>query len=165
MHEEDEEEPISKSQRKRESLALRELGERLTQLSDEQLAPLPYPDVLDAIAAIRTINKGNARKRQLQYIGKLLRKIDDLKPAEDLLARYDSASKEHVDQFHQLERWREQLMDGNDGAIDEIAARYPSVDRQQLRQVTRSAINERVKSPDGPTVQFRKLFQFLKSLE
>ena len=161
MHEE--EEPISKSQRKRDVQGITSLGERLCELTDEQLLPLPYPDVITAIRSYRKISKGNAKKRQLQYIGKLLRKLDT-DPVIELLERYDSSSRSHVMQFHELETWRERLVDGDESAINEIAERYPTFDRPQLRALTRKAIDERNRE-STPPVQFRKLFQFLKQLQ
>jgi len=157
----------SKSQRKREMQELRLLGEKLVQLNDEQLIPLSNTAIINAVHECRKITKGNARKRQIQYIGKLLRsiKIDDIKK---LIDRYDASSKTHARQFHQLEKWREQLISGDYSALDEIAATYPAMDRQQLKQIIRKAIQERQKLADerfkGPPIQYRRLFQYLKSL-
>ena len=160
--EEDETEHVSKSQRKREVQAVANIGERLTELSDEHLSVLPYEDVLIAIKAFRKIRKGNARKRQLQYIGKLLRRVDTT-PAIELLERYDASSKAHVLQFHQLEDWRERLLDNDPTIFSEIAAQHPEVDRQQLTQLARKAIAEKAEDRQPP-VYFRQLFQFLKKL-
>ena len=66
----------SKSERKRQAQELHSLGEQLTRLSDDQISPLPWPDLLEAIAAYRKLGHGGAKKRQLQYIAKLLRKVD-----------------------------------------------------------------------------------------
>lgn len=157
----------SKSQRKREMQELRLLGEKLVKLTDEQLTPLSNVVIVKAVHECRKITKGNARKRQIQYIAKLLRnvQIDDIKK---LIDRYDASSKTHARQFHQLEMWREQLITGDFSALDEIAITYPGIDRQQLKQLTRKAIQERQKLNDeqlkGPPVQYRRLFQYLKSL-
>lgn len=157
----------SKSQRKKEMRELRLLGEKLVQLNDEQLSPLSNAAIINAVHEFRKITKGNARKRQIQYIGKLLRslEIDDIKKLVD---RYDASSKTHARQFHQLEKWREQLITGDFSALDEIAATYPAMDRQQLKQLTRKAIKERQKLTEehftGAPIHYRKLFQHLKSL-
>ncbi|MCH7741049.1 MAG: DUF615 domain-containing protein [Proteobacteria bacterium] len=158
---------ISKSQRKREMQELRLLGEKLVQLNDEQLIPLSSAVIIKAVRDCRKITKGNARKRQIQYIAKLLRNIqfDDIRKVID---RYDASSKTHARQFHQLEKWREQLITGDYSAIDEIATTYKAIDRQQLKQLTRKAIHERLKITneqfDGPPTHYRRLFQYLKSL-
>ncbi len=162
-----EDELISKSQRKREMQELRRLAEKLVQLNDEQLIPLSSAAIINAVHEYRKITKGNASKRQIQYIGKLLRsiEIDDI---NKLIDRYDASSKTHARQFHQLEKWREQLITGDFSALDEIAAIYPAMDRQQLKQLTRKAIHERQKLTDerlnGPPIRYRRLFQYLKSL-
>lgn len=159
--------PPSKSQRKRDMQELRSLGEKLVQLGDDQLAPLMQPKLLIAIHDCRKITKGNARKRQLQYIAKLLREID-LNDVRTLVDRYDASSKSHLRQFHQLEKWREQLISGDYSALDTIAAQYPDLDRQFLKQLTRKAIQEHEiqenEQNPPPPIQFRKIFQYLKSL-
>jgi ribosome-associated protein len=164
--EQDSEQP-SKSQRKRDMQELRALGEKLVQLNDEQLAPLMQPKILMAIQECRKITKGNPRKRQLQYIAKLLNGID-VNDVRTLVDRYDASSKSHLRQFHQLEKWREQLISGNYAALNDIAAHYPDLDRQFLKQLTRKAILEgeileNEQNPHAP-IQFRKIFQYLKSL-
>ncbi len=164
---ETEEDLPSKSQLKREMIAMREMGARLVNLTDEQIAPLTDPKILGAIQECRRITKGNARKRQIAYIGKLLKttNIDDLK---NLIDRYDASSKHHLRQFHQIENWREQLIEGNFTALDEISAEYPNLDRQVLKQLVRKATQERsaqsnLQEPGAP-IHFRKLFKYLKSL-
>lgn len=157
----------SKSQRKRDMQALRDLGEKLVQLTDDQLAPLMQPKILSAIQDCRKITKGNARKRQLQYIAKLLRTAD-IHDVKNLVDRYDASSRSHLRQFHQLEKWREHLLAGDYQALDEIGTEYPDLDRQFLKQLTRKAIKERElqekeQNPSAP-IQFRKIFQYLKSL-
>lgn len=157
----------SKSQRKRDMQELRTLGEKLVQLKDAQIGPLLQPKILKAIQDCRKITKGNARKRQLQYIAKLL-KAADINDAKNLVDRYDASSRSHLRQFHQLEKWRDQLINGNYQALDEIGAAYPDLDRQFLKQLTRKAIQEHdiqetEQNPAAP-IQFRKIFQYLKSL-
>ncbi len=162
-----EEELPSKSQLKREMLALREMGARLVKLTDEQIAPLMDPKILGAIQDCRRITKGNARKRQIAYIGKLLKttNLDDLR---NLIDRYDASSKHHLRQFHQIENWREQLIEGDFTALDEISVEYPNLDRQVLKQLARKASQERAiqenQQDPGAPIHFRKLFKYLKSL-
>ena len=162
-----EDELPSKSQLKRDMQDLREIGEKLVQFTDDQLAPISDPELIKAIQEYRRINKGNARKRQLQYIAKIMSKIDN-EEIRNLVDRYDAGSRVHARQFHQLETWREQLIQGNFSAMDDIAVEFPDLDRQHLKQLTRKAIQERSKhendeSPGAP-VHFRRLFKYLKTL-
>lgn len=152
----------SKSQRKRDMETLRKLAERLTELSNEQLQKIEDTAVREAIFAATKITKGNARKRQLQYTAKLMSKIN-VAPIQKIVDSLDASSAAYVQKFHQLEIWRERLISGGEDVYQEILARFPRCDRQQLRQLTRSAIAEQEKGDHQ--VQFRKLFQFLKKLE
>jgi ribosome-associated protein len=162
-----EDELPSKTQKKREMQDLREMGEKLVLLTDDQLAPISDPELIKAILEYRRINKGNARKRQLQYIAKLMSKTD-IEDIRNLIDRYDASSRNHARQFHQLETWREQLILGDYTAIDDIAAEHPNLDRQHLKQLTRKAIQERTKNDTedkpGAPVHFRRLFKYLKTL-
>ena len=99
----------SKSQRKRDSKAITNLGSQLLQISDDQLATLPYANIIDAVKQCKKITKGNARKRQIQYIGKLLRHVD-IEEIQLLVDRFDASSQSHVLLFHQLETWRDKLI-------------------------------------------------------
>lgn len=152
----------SKSQLKRDAKALVEMGDQLLSIPEDQLHQINLPDVVAAILETKKITKGNARKRQLQYVGKLLRNAD-LTDLKQLLARFDASTREHATQFHQLEDWRERLIEGDPSALGEIAESYPNLDRQQLRSLVRNAVKEREQERQPP-VHFRKLFQYLKSL-
>jgi ribosome-associated protein len=153
----------SKSQRKRDMQSLRDLGEKLLSLPADHLEQIPEPAIVSAVQECKKITKGNARKRQLQYIGKLLSKID-MTEVQDMIDRFDASTRTHVTQFHKLEQWREKLISGDNAVLDDISSKFPGVDRQHLRQLTRKAITEKEKEIEPP-VQFRKLFQYLKSLE
>lgn len=162
----------SKSQLKREAKDLVSLGEKLLHLPESQLPQIDLPEVVEAVLAAKKITKGNARKRQLQFIGKLLRKSDTTALVQ-LVNRFDASSKEHATQFHQLEDWRERLIAEDSKVLGEITDAYPDVDRQHLRTLTRNAIREKNEIDKSkargdqtvkPPVQFRKLFQYLKSL-
>ena len=164
MHEIDAESEvdISKSQRKRESQALRQLGESLVKLPAKQLDKIPLEtDLRDAIDLCRRINSHSARKRQLGFIGKLLRntEIDDIQTALEKLQQQD---RQAVQQFHQLEQLRDQLIEHGDDALHLITDKHPHVDRQHLRQLIRQARKDHsAQKPKGP----RALFKFLRALE
>ncbi|MFN3237063.1 MAG: ribosome biogenesis factor YjgA [Pseudomonadales bacterium] len=157
----------SKTQLKREAQAFVTMGEKLMAIPEPQLQQIGLPEVVDAVLAAKKITKGNARKRQLQFIGKLLRKSDTT-ALNLLLNRYDASSAEHANQFHQLESWRERLIDEDQTVMAEIIEAHPDLDRQHLRGLTRNAIREQAQQQASdkelPRVQFRKLFQYLKSL-
>jgi ribosome-associated protein len=151
----------SKTQRKRDMQAFREAAEKLVEMSAENLATLDAPDVINAVSQCRRITKGNARKRQIQHIAKLLRKTD-FEPIRDLIDKLDSSSETHLRQFHNLERWREGLIAQNSAVFEQIVSEFPDVDRQQLRNLVRLAIAERERD-DGSLAHFRKLFKFLRT--
>ena len=156
-------EPPSKSARKRESAAFQEMARQLVALSPSKLASLPDA-FQQSIKDAQSISHGGARKRQIQYIGKVLRK-DGASLVEDvtaLLAQLDASSSEHNRHFHQLEQWRDQLITGNAKAFDDITQTCPDIDRQQLRMLTRRARSEAASDhPHG--THYRALFQFIKN--
>lgn len=159
-------EPKSKSQQKQQAKETTRLGELLTQLSETQLEILPYPEIRASIAEYKKISKGNARKRQMLYIGKLLRSID-LTVIEQLVARYDSASDYHRLHIHQIEQWRNQLINDDPRVISQIGEECPELDRQHLMNLVRDAkaelsIPAEQSKPSGRA--FKKLFQYLKLL-
>ncbi|MFZ0931930.1 MAG: ribosome biogenesis factor YjgA [Syntrophobacteraceae bacterium] len=152
----------SKSQVKREMLALQTLGEKLVGLTSDQIMKIDMPSELrDALLFAKTINKGEARRRQLQYIGVLMR-VADPGPIQKAL---DTIGRGHLldaKQFEELERWRDELVKGRDGILEEIMGRFPGVDRQALNQLVLSARKERegIKPPKAS----RALFRFLRAL-
>jgi ribosome-associated protein len=153
-------EHVSKSQMKREMLALQELGEKLVALSADQLGQMDLPTTLaDALSQAQSIKKHGAKKRQLQYVGRLMRDVD----ADDIQNQLDKLTRqsvESINQLHKIEKWRERLISDGDAALTEFLTEYPTVDRQQLRTLVRSAIQEREKGK--PPKFFRKIFQFIK---
>lgn len=152
----------SKSQRKRDMDDLKVLARRLAELSIDQLSGIENPAIREAIAAAKKITKGNARKRQIQYIAKLMAKIDT-DPIRKLVDTLDASSVAYVQKFHQLEVWREQLINGDQSAMDEILSEFPHTDRQQLRHLVKSATREHEAGLQN--VHFRRVFQFLKTLD
>lgn len=158
------EEWVSKSQLKRESQALQTLGEQLVQLSKEQLAQIPLEDsLLDAIAlAQRVRKKHEAYRRQLQYIGKLMRHLD-AEPIEQALQQLMAPHQQANAEFHQLEQWRDRILTEGDSAINDVLQAFPDADRQRLRQLARQAKKEQ--SQDKPPKAARELFKYLRELK
>ena len=154
-------EPISKTQRKKAVHELQGLGEELVELSEERLAAVEMPERLrDAVMAARRITAHEARRRQMQYIGKLMRKVD----AEPIRAAIDAwrvQSTGHIAAHKRIEAWRERLLAEPD-AINELTARYPGVDAPRLNGLIGDALRER--EAHRPPRSYRELYQALRAL-
>ena len=156
----DEDKP-SKTQRKREMHELQELGARLVELNSEQLAEVGLPeDLRDAIEHVRRMTKHEARRRQMQYVGKLMRSVDP-GPIREKLKVWDGVSAEHIAQQHRVERWRDRLLE-DEGAVDELVRAHPGIDARRLRALTRKAREER--SAGAPLRAYRELFRALREI-
>lgn len=160
---ENEFEPPSKSQLKREAEAAQSLGKNLVELPAARytamMAKLDLPEALrEAIATCRAINARGGRKRQLQYIGKLMRSID-AEPVRRALATLEGNDRAETALLHHLEWWRERLVAEGDGALAELLHEYPTADRQGLRQLMMKARKERDagKAPAAARALFRAL--------
>ena len=151
----------SKSQRKRDMDALQDIGEELTQLNEQQLASIELPESLrDAVLEARAMKRNEARRRQMQYVGKLMRQVDPA-PIRVKIDGFLSVSAEQTAQLHHIERWRERLID-DPQAVSEFIAAYPEVDSQQLRTLIRNVTTERERGK--PPKHFRALFQMIRGL-
>jgi len=155
----DEDHPKSRTQIKKDMLALKELGEKLTQLTPAQQARIPMDDVLQkAVEESQKITQRSARKRHFQFIGKLMRAAD----SEAIEAAYQqimAGQHKSVRQHHQMEIWRDRLITDNN-ALAEFIDQFPTCDRQQLRQLIRSSQQEQ--QQNKPPTSLRKLFRFIR---
>lgn len=152
----------SKSQLKREAQAIKELGEAMVHLGKSDLAKIPLPDnVLDAIQVAKKTPQRSALKRQIQLLAKLLRQVD-LEPIQLAYNRVVNHYQEDVDHHHALENWRDRLISEGDKALTELLDQYPTVDRQQIRQLVRSAQKEKLNNK--PPKSARELFRYLRDL-
>jgi ribosome-associated protein len=158
---EEEELPPSKTKIKKQMHELRDLGKELTELGKDQIAQLDIPENLrDALREMKSINKFGAQRRQIQYIGKLMREID---PAP-ILAKLDAwkgKSQHHVAYMHQLERWRDRLLE-SDAALTELLSAHPQADAQRLRSLIRNAQKEI--EAQKPPKNYREIFQVLREI-
>ena len=154
---------VSKSEMKRDMTRLQELGEALVKLTDGQLAKIPIDDdaLAEAINTARRIKHREGLRRQMQYIGKLMRKIDTTEIA-DAYQKLLDGHKEESRRFHQLEQWRDQLIEKGPSAIEEVIEQFPDADRQHLRQLIVQAAKE--KKNNKPPASARKLFRYLREL-
>lgn len=152
----------SKSQLKRDSSALQDLGTELIGLSSAQLNRIEMPDNLrSAVREAQRITQNGAIRRQRQYIGKLMRGID-VAPIAQALDEIKGISAAATARQHDLERQRAQLME-NEDTLGEIARRHPQADIQHLRQLRRNALKER--QLDKPPRAYRELFRVLRELD
>lgn len=161
MYEEDDEElewGPSKSALKREAHAAQALGEALVDLSSQKLAQLPLSDELvRAIKEAQRIKAHGGRRRQLQYIGKLMR-VADVESIQQAYDRLMAPQRAEVKLHHALENWRERLLAEGDAAINALLAEAPGADRQRLRQLLRQChVADEAKAKRGR----RQLFSYL----
>jgi ribosome-associated protein len=153
----------SKSQLKREMDALQALGARLIELGKERLAKIDMPDELrEAVRDAQRFTKHEARRRQLQYIGRLMRNVDPA-PIQAAIDELDGISAVANARMHALERLRERFL-ADEGVLNELAPRSATADFfQQLRQLRRNALKERAEQK--PPRAYRELFRVLRELE
>ena len=153
--------PPSKSQRKRDMNALQDIGAELLELNDQQLAGIELPENLrTAVTEARKLRANGARRRQLQYIGKLMRQVDPA-PIREKLDGFRSTSAAETARLHRIERWRERLLE-DPAAVAEFIAAHPGTDSQQLRTLIRNTAEERARGK--PPKNFRALFQMIRSV-
>lgn len=156
----------SKNQQKREAEAAQALGTELVDLPASQfkalIEKLELPEKLhEALAACRSIKAREGRRRQLQFIGKLMRTIETA-PIEQKLAELKRGGQIETAQLHHVERWRERLLTEGDEAVSELIQRYPQIDTTQVRQLIANARKET--SLQKPPRSARKLFKYLREM-
>ena len=153
----------SKTQLKEQSHALQKLGLEVADLSAERLAATPIPESLrDAILELRRTKSHEGRRRQLQYVGKLMRNADEAMLREAVASATVGSAKDTL-VLHDTERWRADLVAGDD-AMTQWMLDHPETDTQQLRSLVRQARKDAVGlAPEARQPKsFRDLFQFLK---
>lgn len=159
VEEEEQLEP-SRTRRKLDDLALQELGEALVAVPEAKLAELGLPERLgDAIMHARGISKFGALRRQMQYIGRLMREEGDAETIRARLDAWNGVSVEETALLHLIERWRLKLLN-DEKALEALIAEYPRADIRQLRTLIRNT--KREKEADKPPKSFRELFQVLR---
>ena len=154
-------EPISRTRKKKAAIDLQKMGETLASMTEGQLSGLELPGPLDqALNAFRGMKKHEARRRQLQYIGKLMRQVDT---AEIERFLEDAALRDYETnrRMRQMEQWRDEIVTGDDSRIGWLLDTYPDLfDRQQLTQLARNARKE--VEEQKPPKAARKLFRYLR---
>ena len=153
---------ISKSQRKRDADALQNLGKNILGLSHDAQKSIDLPESLEkALDDARRIKKNSALKRQLQYIGKLMRSID-IEPIQEQYLKLTNHYDRDIKSLHQLEKWRDRLLAEGDKALEDLLNEKPDADRQHLRQLIRQSAKEtKLKKPPKSA---REIFKYLKKI-
>ncbi|MBW2611657.1 MAG: DUF615 domain-containing protein [Deltaproteobacteria bacterium] len=153
---------VSRTQKKKEALALQKLGQQLVALSPEQFAKITLPDELrEAVTEVRAMTSHGARRRQIKYIGAIVREIDS-QPIQEALDNIRHGDYQMAAAFKQIEQWRDDLRGGNTARIEEILNTCPTAQRQRLAQLTRNAQAE-YRKHSGVKAS-RTLFRYLKQI-
>jgi ribosome-associated protein len=156
--------PPSKTQRKQASHELQQLGAELVSLSEERLAAIEMPEALrDALAEFRRVRSHEGKRRQMQYIGKLMR-LADVEPIRAAVAEAKLGPARDSLALHEAERWRAELI-ADDDALTRLASRHRIDDLQPLRALIRRARADAAASPEQRSGRaYRDLFKQLRSL-
>lgn len=155
----DDEEIVSKSQRKREMTALQDMGVELVKLPRARLEKFDLPEnLLSALVEAQRLNSHGAIRRQMQYIGKLMRDVE-IEPIAEQLAALRGESAAAKAEFHALEHWRTRLI-ADDQALSAWLSAHPESDAQQIRQLIRNARKEAAEGK--PPKSSRALFRLLR---
>ena len=150
----------SRSQRRRDALDVLELAKALVELTPAQMSRVPVPEsTIPHIEDTRRITSNIARKRQLAFLAKQMRKLDEaeLQAMRDALDEKSDASRAEAAALHRVEAWRTKLLE-----LAELLDLHPDADRQRLRQLVRNALDERKRNK--PPRAFRELFRELRAV-
>ena len=152
----------SKSQLKRDSHTLQKMGQELVDMPEGMLQKFDLPEnLLEAVYEARRLKSREAKRRHLQYIGKLMR-ISDTDVIQETLDMMDHQSQTYRQHFKALEDWRDRLINEGSDGIHAFIEAHPAADRQQLRNLQRQA-NREIELGKAPTAS-RKLFVYIRSL-
>ena len=149
---------ISKTELKKDSKKIQEFGRRISELTINNIEAFKFPsNIYEATIDLKNIKSNSAKKRQVQYLGKLLREID-LTDAFLIMKQLKVSSQKEIQRNHIIEDWRDKLLNNND-SITQFVDEYPKIDRQSLRQTISNAQKDN-KSPKYS----RQLFKLIKDI-
>lgn len=155
-------EKLSRTQKKKAAQALQKMGEQLVLLSDAQFDALSLPaELLEAVALARKITSHEAKRRQLQYIGRLMREMDPAE-IENALEKLTSGEAEKKRQFKLVERWRDELVEGNEDRKSWLTEKYPDIDARELDHLVTKAREKQAGSHAKKAR--RQLFRYLNKM-
>lgn len=151
----------SKSQAKREMQALRELAAALGELSSDRINSLPASvEFREALLALKRLDEGEPRKRQIHYLGRRLLEEDE-QALQRELDSVQSGTTEYARRLHMAERWRERLLDEGRPALTAFIQAFPETDRQHLRQLISKAAKQTDRSNDRNSPK-RRLYRYIR---
>ena len=149
----------SKTQKKREMTALQKLGEELVALKIHQLRKMPLPEeLLQAVLEAQQMKAHGAKRRQMQYLGALMRQVD-ARPIRDALQQLLEHHGSHVGGFHLVQDWRDRLVEGDQALMKELCENFPDVEHGEMHRMVMQARKER--ETGKPRGAGRSLFRFL----
>lgn len=155
---------VSKSEIKRDAEELKKLGSKLVELTQANLDKIQLDEtLLDAVNLARR-SRLEAKRRQLQFIGKLLRSAteDEINHIRESLDKIENKHNQQQAMLHKLELLRDELVEQGDDALAKLLNDHPEADRQHLRNLIRSAQKE--KAQNKPPKAYRDIYQYLKAL-
>ena len=153
--------PISKTKLKAEADVAQSIGKKLIALSKDRLIKLELPETLfDAVMEAKRLTANGAIRRQLQYLGRLMRDVDSA-PIVEQLAAWEGKNTQENARFHTMERWRTRLI-AEPAALQEFLAKYPQIDIQQFRTLIRNAQKE--EAANKPPKSSRELFKLIREV-
>ena len=152
---------VSRTEMKNDMEDLQKLGEELVGLKPAVLAKFPLSETLQVAISGAQRFKNEAKRRQLQYIGKLMR-LEDPEPIQLALDKVRNKHSQATIALQKLEVLRDRMIETPDAVIEEVMVKYPEADRQRFRQLARQASKE--KTSNKPPKAYREIFQILKEL-
>ena len=133
---------ISKTELKKDSKKIQQFGKKISELSINDIKIFKLPsNIYEATIELKNIRSNSAKKRQVQYLGKLLREID-LTDAHLIMEQIKVSSQKEIQRNHIIEAWRDKLL-SNDKSTTEFVDKFPKIDRQSLRQTISNTKKER----------------------
>jgi ribosome-associated protein len=164
FHDDPQEEQVkSRTAIKKEVEALQVFGTQIVELSDKYLSRIPLEGRLaEAVQEARGMRHREGRRRQLQFIGKLMRDAENIEEIKEAYERVMSIGQENTKAQKQAELWRDRLLKGNNDSLQAFVDEFPNSDIQHLRQLIRNAQKEL--SQQKPPASARKLFRYIREL-
>jgi len=152
---------VSKTELKKDSKKIQQFGKKISELTINNIEAFKFPlNIYEATIALKNLKSNSAKKRQVQYLGKLLREID-LTDALIVMKQLEVSSQKEIQRNHIIEAWRDKLLINND-SITEFIDKYPQIDRQTLRQTISNTQKE--KKDNREPKYSRQLFKLIKGI-
>ena len=152
---------VSKTELKKDSKKIQQFGRKISELTINNIEAFKFPlTIYEAVIGLKNLKSNSAKKRQVQYLGKLLREFD-LTHAFLVMKQLEVSSQKEIQRNHIIEGWRDKLLSNND-SITEFVDEYPKIDRQSLRQTISNAQKE--KKDNKGSKYSRQLFKLIKDI-